>query len=148
MTEGTEELDDMFAWQETRKLTKSLTFRYDKMIYLVDPTEENSRIAGENIMVYDYPDGTLAFKYGYRALSCQAFDKLDCIDQGKIVDNKRLGTVLKLAQDKMDELDRQDKRSRSKSMPKRRAQARVQEQLRTVNPVLANPEEFRASLRK
>lgn len=148
VTESTGDLDDMFAWQETRKLTKSLTFRYDKMIYLVDPTEENSRIAGENIMVYDYPDGTLAFKYGYRALSCQAFDKLDCIDQGKIVDNKRLGTVLKLARDKMDELERQDKRSRSKSMPRRRAQARVQEQLRAVNPVLANPEEFRASLRK
>lgn len=93
-------------------------------------------------MVYDYPDGTLAFKYGNRPLNCQAFDKLE----GKIVDNKRLGTVLKLAQDKMDELDRQDKRSRSKSMPKRREQARIQEQLRAVNPVLANPEEFRVSL--
>lgn len=84
---------------------------------------------------------------GFKPLNCQAFDKLDCIDQGKIVDNKRLGTVLKLAQDKMDELDRQDKRSRSKSMPKRRAQARIQEQLRAVNPVLANPGEFRASLK-
>jgi hypothetical protein len=58
---------------------------------------------------------------------------------GKIVDNKRLGTVLKLAQDKMDELERQDKRSRSKSMPKRRAQARIQEQLRAVNPIFVNP---------
>lgn len=144
VTEQAEELDDMFAWQETRKLTKSLTFRYDKMIYLVDPTEENSRIVGENIIVYDYPDGTLAFKYGHRSLNCQAFDKLDCIDQGKIVDNKRLGTVLKLAQDKMDELERQEKRSRSKSMPGRRAQARIQEQLRAVNPALASPEEFRA----
>ena len=139
VTESTEELDDMFAWQETRKLTKSLTLRYDKFIYLVDPTEENARLAGENIMVYDYPDGTLAFKYGHRSLNCQAFDKLDCIDQGKIVDNKRLGTVLKLAQDKMDELERQDKRSRSKSMPKRRAQARIQEQLRAVNPIFVNP---------
>ena len=142
------ELDDMFAWQETRKLTKSLTFRYDKMIYLAEPTEENSRIAGENIMIYDYPDCTLAFKYGSRSLSCQAFDKLDCIDQGKIVDNKRLGTVLKLARDKMDELKSQDKRSRSKAMPRRRAQARVQEQLRAINPVLANPEIFRASQKK
>ncbi|KXJ00622.1 hypothetical protein AN414_07760 [Serratia marcescens] len=88
--------------KELNRVNKSLTFRYDKMIYLVDPTEENSRIAGENIIVYDYPDGTLAFKYGHRALSCQAFDKLDCIDQGQVVDNKRLGTVLKLAQDKMD----------------------------------------------
>lgn len=49
-------------------------------------------------------DGTSAFKYGYLALRCQAFDKFGCIDHRKIIDNKHLGTVLKLAQDKMDEL--------------------------------------------
>ncbi|CEO83297.1 Sea24 [Klebsiella pneumoniae] len=148
MLESSEDLDDIFAWQESRKLSKTLTFRYDKMIYLVEPTEENTRIAGEKITVYDYPNGTLAFKYGYRSLNYQVFDKLECIDQGQIVDNKRLGAVLKLAQDKMDELDREGKRDRSKKMPKRRAQARVQEQLRAINPVLANPEEFRASLKR
>ncbi len=148
VTEYREEIDDIFSWQETRKLTKALTFRYDKMIYLVEPTEENSRLAGENIQVYDYPDGTLAFKYGHRSLRYQVFDKLECIDQGQIVDNKRLGTVLKLAQDKMDDLERQGKRDRSQRMPKRRAQARIQEQLRAINPILVNPEEFRASLLK
>lgn len=116
VTENDDELDDIFAWQELRTLSKSLTFRYDKMIYLVEPTEENSRIAGDKIKVYDYPDGSLAFKYGYRSLRYQVFDKLDCVDQGQIVDNKRLGAVLKLAQEKMDELDRHGKRDRSKSM--------------------------------
>lgn len=87
------------------------------MIYLVEPTEENTRIAGEKIKVYDYPDGTLAFKYGYRSLKYQVFDKLECVDQGQIVDNKRLGAVLKLAQSKMDELERDGKRDRSKKMP-------------------------------
>lgn len=38
---------------------------------------------------------------------------------GQIVDNKRLGAVLKLAQDKMDELERDGKRDRSKKMPKK-----------------------------
>ncbi|SUG37488.1 Uncharacterised protein [Salmonella enterica subsp. arizonae] len=33
-------------------------------------------------------------------------------------------------------------------MPKRRAQASVQEQMRAINPVLANPKEFRASLKR
>lgn len=84
VSESHEELDDIFAWQELRKLSKSLTFRYDKMIYLVEPTEENTRIAGEKITVYDYPDGTLAFKYGYRSLKYQVFDKLECVDQGQI----------------------------------------------------------------
>ncbi len=148
VAESGEELDDIFAWQESRKLSKTLTFRYDKMIYLVDPTEENARIAGEKITVYDYPDGTLAFKYGYRSLKYQVFDKLECVDQGQIVDNKRLGAVLKLAQSKMDELERDGKRDRSKKMPKRRAQARVQEQLRVINPVLINPDEFRASRKR
>ncbi|CAI2793914.1 Integrase core domain [Serratia grimesii] len=141
-------LDDIFAWQELRTLSKSLTFQYDKMLYLVEPTEENTRIASEKIMVYDYPDGTLAFKYGHRTLAYQVFDKLAIVDQGAIVDNKRLGAVLKLAQVQQDERDRDGQRERSKSMPKRRAQARLQEQLRTINPVLANPEEFRASLKR
>lgn len=108
VAESNEELDDIFAWQELRKLSKTLTFRYDKMIYLVEPTEENTRIAGEKLTVYDYPDGTLAFKYGYRSLKYQVFDKLECVDQGQIVDNKRLGAVLKLAQRKMDDVGRTD----------------------------------------
>lgn len=148
VTETNKELEDIFAWQEIRKLSKSLTFRYDKIIYLVEPTEENSRLVGEYIMIYDYPDGTLAFKYGERALKCQAFDKLDCIDQGRIVDNKRLGVVLKLAQTQMDELERQGKRARSKAMPKRRAQIRMQEKLRAINLALSKPDTINASPRR
>lgn len=134
--ESDDELDDIFSWQETRKLTKPLTFRYEKIIYLVEPTEENTRITDETIKVYDYPDGALAFKYGHRGLKCQAFDKLERIAQGQVVDNKRLGTVLKLAQDKMDELERQNKRNRSQAMPKRRAQMRNQEIFKVANPVI------------
>ncbi|WP_114195062.1 ISNCY family transposase [Edaphovirga cremea] len=142
------ELDDIFAWQELRTVSKSLTFQYDKMLYLLEPCEENTRIAGEKIKVYDYPDGTLGFKYAHRTLTYQVFDKLACVDQGAIVDNKRLGAVLKLAQVTQDEREREGKRERSKKMPKRRAQARVQEQLKAINPVLVNPAEFRASLKR
>lgn len=46
------------------------------------------------------------------------------------------------------ERDRDGQRERSKSMPKRRAQATIQEQLKAINPFLANPEEFRASLKR
>lgn len=142
------ELDDIFAWQELRTLSKSLTFQYDKMLYLIEPTEENTRIAGEKIMVLDYPDGTLGFRYGHRTLTYQVFDKLAVVNQGAIVDNKRLGAVLRLAQLQQDQRELEGKRERSKKMPRRRAQARVQEQLRAINPVLTNPEEFRASLKR
>ncbi|CAM6618511.1 hypothetical protein IOC47_22875 [Enterobacter cloacae] len=61
MAENNEEQDDIFAWQEQRKLSKTLTFRYDKMIYLVEPTEENTRIAGEKLAFeWGADDGELA----------------------------------------------------------------------------------------
>jgi hypothetical protein len=120
VAESNEELRDIFAWHDVRTVSKSLTFQYDKILYLIDPTEENSRLAGEKIKVLDYPDGTLAFHYGHRSLKCQAFDKLACVDQGQIVDNKRLGTVLRLAQVKQDERESEGKRERSKKSPSRR----------------------------
>ncbi len=82
---------------------------YDKILYLLNPTEENTRIAGKKIDVFDYPDGTLAFKYARRTLTHQAFDKLACVDQGAIVDKKRLGAVLKLAQIHQDEREQYGK---------------------------------------
>lgn len=146
VSENRSELDDIFAWQTLRTLSKSLTFQYDKMLYLVEPSEENAHIAGEKILAFDYPDGTLAFRYGNRTLKYQVFDKLACIDQGRIVDNKRLGAVLKLAQEKQDELETAGKRNRSQHMPRRQAQ--VQEQLRAMNPVLADPILFKPSLKR
>ncbi|PSU17244.1 ISNCY family transposase, partial [Photobacterium phosphoreum] len=55
----------------------------------------------------------------------KVFDKLEEVDQGQIVDNKRLGAVLKFAQAKQQQYDQQQKRSRSKKAPKRTAQQRA-----------------------
>jgi hypothetical protein len=52
-----------------------------------------------------------------RPLGYKIFDKLACVDQGAVVDNKRLGAVLKLAQQKQDELEAEGKRMRSKKCP-------------------------------
>lgn len=117
MQESPGELRDIFARHDVRTVSKSLTFQYDKILYLMDPTEENSRLAGEKIKILDYPDGTLAFHYGHRSLKCRAFDKLACVDRGQIVDNKRLRTVLRLAQVKQDERESEGKRERSKNRP-------------------------------
>ena len=116
--------------------------------FLEKESPANFKLAGEKIKVLDYPDGTLAFLYGHRSLKCQAFDKLACVDQGQIVDNKRLGTVLQLAQVKQDERESEGKRERSKKSPSRKAQVRIQEQLRAINPVLADPSLFVASSKR
>ncbi|EBA4716842.1 hypothetical protein GKG76_18175 [Salmonella enterica] len=47
-------------------------------------------LAGEKITVFDYPDGSIAFRHLHRPLGYRIFDKLACIDQGAVVDNKRL----------------------------------------------------------
>ncbi|EPP4622738.1 ISNCY family transposase [Escherichia albertii] len=123
-----QELDDIFAWQELRTLSKALTFQYDKIMYIVEPT--------------------IAFRHLHRSLYCRVFDKLACIDQGAVVDNKRLGAVLRLAQQKQDELEEEGKRMRSQKMPRRSAQKRVLEELRAINPVLASPQDFIPSLKR
>ncbi|MGR5150167.1 ISNCY family transposase [Photobacterium alginatilyticum] len=146
--ESAEELDDIFAWQELRKLSKSLTFQYDKVVYLIEPTEENQRLVHQVVKVLDRPDGTIAIQYGRRKLEFKIFDKLADVDQGQVVDNKRLGAVLKFAQAKQEEFEQQQKRGRSKKAPKRTAQQRAIRQLETLNPVLIHPELFKANTRK
>lgn len=47
-----------------------------------------------------------------RTLTYQVFGKLTIVDQGAIVDNKRLGAVLKLVQVQQDERDRDGQRER------------------------------------
>ncbi|UXI04590.1 ISNCY family transposase [Photobacterium sp. TY1-4] len=148
LRESTDELDNIFAWQELRKLTKSLTFQYDKVVYLIDPTEENQRLVNQVVKVLDRPDGTIAIQYGHRNLAFKTFDKLADVDQGQVVENKRLGAVLKFAHAKQEEFEQQQKRSRSKKAPKRTAQHRAIRQLEALNPVLVHPEQFRASSRK
>ncbi|VTM89000.1 Uncharacterised protein [Raoultella ornithinolytica] len=49
------ELRDIFAWHDVRTVSKSLTFQYDKILYLMDPTEENSRLAGEKLKYWTIP---------------------------------------------------------------------------------------------
>ena len=148
LRESADELHDIFSWQEPRKVSKSLTLQYDKVIYLIDPTEENQRLVHQVVKVLDRPDGTIAIQYGHRKLGFKVFDKLEDVDQGQIVDNKRLGAVLKFAQAKQQQYDQQQKRSRSKSAPKRTAQQRAIRQLEEINPVLVHPEQFTPSTRK
>lgn len=143
--ESKEELDDIFSWQDTRKLSKSLTFQYDKVVYLLENTEENSRLVNEVVKIFDYPDGSISIRYGTRSLNFKTFDKLQKIDQGRVVDNKRLGQVLKFAQQKQEEFEKNQTRERSKSSPCRKAQKRAVAQRRSLNPILTEPEIFEAS---
>ena len=136
LTESDLELDDIFTWQEPRKVTKNLTITYDKCIYLLEPIELNHKLAGQYIAFLEYPDGTVALMHEGRKLNYSIFNKLAGLQQNEIVENKRLGSVLAHIQQQHEELEKQNKRSRAKkSMPSRKAQKAVVEQ-RNLNPVL------------
>ena len=136
LTESHLELDDIFTWQEPRKVTKNLTLTYDKCIYLLEPTELNHKLAGQYISFLEYPDGTVALMHEGRKLNYSIFNKLAGLQQNEIVENKRLGSVLAHIQQQHEVLEKQNKRSRAKkSMPSRKAQKAVIEQ-RNLNPVL------------
>ena len=47
----------IYAWRESRKLTKSLTVQYDRVMYLLDDTLENRKLIDRYIEVWEYPDG-------------------------------------------------------------------------------------------
>jgi hypothetical protein len=98
-----EDLDRIFTWQEARTLSASLTLQYDKVLYLVDPSPENQRLAGKRVNVIDYPDGRIAIRYEGQELAYREFDKLTHVHQGEVVPNKRLGAMLKMVSNFRDE---------------------------------------------
>ena len=93
-----ENLDLIFAWREPRCVSKSLTIQYDKVLYLLADTPEHRKLAGRYIDVYHYADGRIEPRANGVALPYTTYDRLSEVDQGAIVDNKRLGHVLQLAQ--------------------------------------------------
>jgi transposase len=111
-----EKLEETFCWQEDRTLSHNLTFQYNKILYLIEDTPTNRKIARKRITVYDYPDGSIEVRYEGRPLPYSILhDRLQRVDQGEVVENKRLSNVLAFIQEKQAELNCE----RSKSVPKR-----------------------------
>jgi len=136
LTESKAELDDIFTWQELRKVTKSLTITYDKCVYILEANEFNQKLVGQYISFLEYPDGTVAIMHEGRKINYRIFNKLAELQQNEVVENKRLGAVIEHIKQQHEELEQQNKRSRSKkSMPSRKAQKMITEQ-RKLNPVL------------
>jgi hypothetical protein len=98
-----------------------LTITYNKYVYLLGNTEENRRLIGKYLEFLEYPDGTVAIEHQGRKINYSIFDKLSQLNQREIVENKRLGSILAHIQQQHEELEQQNKRSCSQSMPRRRA---------------------------
>ena len=89
-----DDLDDAFAWKEERTLSRALTLQYDKILFVLEPVEQATAAIGERVTVVDHPDGRLSIRYRGVELAYRTFDKIRQVDQGAIIENKRLGAAL------------------------------------------------------
>jgi transposase len=94
-----DDLDDAFAWKEERTLSQALTLQYDKVMFIVEPSEQATAAIGKRVTVVDYPDGRLAICYRGVELAYRTFDKIRQVPQAAIVEHKQLGAALAFIRD-------------------------------------------------
>src|SRR5271165_4503573 len=120
-----DDLDDAFAWKEERTLSQALTLQYDKVMFILEPSEpakpapgtEQGAAIGKRVTVVDYPDGRLAIRHRGVDLAYRTFDKLRQVPQAAIIENKQLGAALAFIRE--EQLRREPER---RSGPRRRDQ--------------------------
>lgn len=108
-------LNDILSWQEERTVSNSLTLQYDKVLYMLQDTLETRQLKRKAVTIYDYSNGEIKIKYQGRDLPYRIFDKLRQVESGDIIENKRLGHVLKYIKEQQEQLPRH----RSASCPSR-----------------------------
>jgi hypothetical protein len=81
-----------------RKVTNDLTLHYERKLFLLEDIPENGRLIGKYLEIFQFPDGRVEIRIAGRALPYSVYETLGAIDQGSIVENKRLGHTLQIAQ--------------------------------------------------
>ncbi len=99
---ATDNLDEILAWREKRLVTRNLTLQYDQMRLLLDPTPSARGLVRQTVEVVNYPDGRFAVQFEGTPLPFRVFDKIQTVQPGTIVDNKRLGAALAMVKQQQD----------------------------------------------
>src|SRR6202521_3633690 len=94
-----DDLDEILAWREERTVTRNLTLHYDRMMLLLDPTVFARGLVRKKVDVVNYPDGRFAVQYEGTPLPFRVFDKIQTVQPGTIVENKRLGAALAMVKE-------------------------------------------------
>lgn len=88
-------LDGAMCHKEQRTLSHTLTIRYDKVLFTLEPSDLSRSLARQRVTVCDYPDGRLEIQSPEGiTLPYRTFDKLRSVNRAEVVENKRLGHVL------------------------------------------------------
>lgn len=74
--ETDDDLTAFFTWREPRRVSKSLTVQYDKVLYLIEDNELSRRAIGKYIEVWHYPDGRKELRLNGVVLPYSTYDRL------------------------------------------------------------------------
>jgi transposase len=102
-----EDLDEIFSWQEERKLSGNLAVHYKGTTYLMEPGPATTPLGGKRVRIHEWADGRVEIRAGEKSLPYSLFEDTPRISQAAIVENKRLGAVLADIQKAQIERDRQ-----------------------------------------
>ena len=112
----TDNLEEIFCWQEDRTLSNNLTVQYNKILYLIKDNTLTRSLRRKRVIIYDYPVGSIEVRHQGKPLPYCVFDILQRIEQGTVASRKRLSNVLGFIRDKQVIHDEQ----RSASCPSQR----------------------------
>jgi hypothetical protein len=70
--------------------------QYDRVMFILEPNDITRVLARKKVTVYDFPDGRIEVRHQGLALPYGTFDRITRVDQGAIVENKRLSEALEM----------------------------------------------------
>ena len=95
-----EDLGLIFSVHDKRMVSARLTLQIDHSLYMLTDTIEARAQIGKATDVFEYPDGRIEVRANGAALPYTIFfDKKPVVNQGAIVENKRLSHVLQIVQE-------------------------------------------------
>jgi hypothetical protein len=110
-----DDLESSFTWKVDRKVSKSLTLQYSRVLFILEPNDVTHGLAGKLVTVMEFPDGRLEIRHKGLPLAYRTFDYVRRVDQGAITENKRLGEALELCRKMQAELPPLERRRLSPS---------------------------------
>lgn len=70
--------------KEVRRFSPALTLRYDKVMFVLDPTPAAKRLQGAKFVVCDYPDDRLEIVHQGTSLPYTTFDTLQSVHRSEM----------------------------------------------------------------
>ncbi len=126
-----ESLDQTFTLQEQRKVSSNLTLHYNRVMYLLEPSELSEAARGKHVQVREYPNGEVRIFLDKLELPARPFPKDNRVRQGAIVSNKLLAGALTVIQGQQQERDRKTLEERRLT---RRQRTHLEEAMATAWP--------------